>query len=226
MLRRFAPRNDGAAREGGCSPVSRHPEAAAISAFTRVFDALWRPSKDAAEGGHAARAGVLRDSLALAPQDDGKQGGPSTTLLRKVIPLLRNRGRMRGQREKRGFVFSRAERGKMAEVRTARTILHFSSHFRARAQALPPARFGGRHPARNNPRRHDTWPDRRPESSVCSRTQASQNPSRKCCATCDAACRAARHLVRYAVGRIAADQTRERQNTTDREDIRCVSERR
>jgi hypothetical protein len=27
----------------------RHPEVAAISAFTRVFDALWRPSKDEAE---------------------------------------------------------------------------------------------------------------------------------------------------------------------------------
>jgi len=36
-----------------------------MSAFTRVFDALWRPSKDAAE------AVTLRGSLSLAPQDDG-----------------------------------------------------------------------------------------------------------------------------------------------------------
>jgi hypothetical protein len=27
--------------------IPPHPEVAAISAFTRLFDALWRPSKDA-----------------------------------------------------------------------------------------------------------------------------------------------------------------------------------
>jgi len=30
--------------------MNRHPEVRAISAFTRVFDALWRASKDARPG--------------------------------------------------------------------------------------------------------------------------------------------------------------------------------
>jgi hypothetical protein len=40
--------------------MKRHPEVAAISAFTRVFDTLWRPSKDSSG---EAEAVALRGSL-------------------------------------------------------------------------------------------------------------------------------------------------------------------
>jgi hypothetical protein len=39
---------------------TRHPEAAAISAFARVFDALWRPTKG---DGLDVEAVILRGSL-------------------------------------------------------------------------------------------------------------------------------------------------------------------
>src|SRR5579863_3747853 len=50
------------------SEIFRHPEVAAISAFTRVLDALWWPSKGDGPrclGRHPSRL------AALAPQDDG-----------------------------------------------------------------------------------------------------------------------------------------------------------
>jgi hypothetical protein len=40
--------------------IFRHPEVRAMSAVTRVFDALWRASKG---DGHSAAAGILRGPL-------------------------------------------------------------------------------------------------------------------------------------------------------------------
>src|SRR6202034_2188254 len=41
---------------------SHHPEVATIGAFTRVFDALWRPSKDAWPGPSSFEARCARTS--------------------------------------------------------------------------------------------------------------------------------------------------------------------
>jgi hypothetical protein len=45
---------------GMTNNIFRHPEVRAISAFTRVFDALWRASKG---DGQSAAAGILRGPL-------------------------------------------------------------------------------------------------------------------------------------------------------------------
>src|SRR6478752_6800170 len=51
-------------------PSRRHPEVAAIRAFTRVFDALWRPSKDGGrERGAVALRGSLRSLLRVTDRD-------------------------------------------------------------------------------------------------------------------------------------------------------------
>src|SRR5215475_10228280 len=50
----------------------RHPEVRALSAFTRVFDALWRASKGDGPGPATRRGRILRGTRsARAPQDDG-----------------------------------------------------------------------------------------------------------------------------------------------------------
>ncbi len=59
---------------------NRHPEAAALSAVTRV-DALYRPSKDE----RPERLGPSR-LAALAPQDDGKEAPPGDG--KEALPLL------------------------------------------------------------------------------------------------------------------------------------------
>ena len=75
---------------------------AAISAFTRVFDALWRPSKDAAEVatllGPSSFEARWRSHLRMT----GNKEAPSTILraARYVwSPSPAARGRMRRQRE-------------------------------------------------------------------------------------------------------------------------------
>src|SRR5438128_400213 len=56
----------------------RHPEVRALSAFTRVCDALWRASKgdgpalDANGGRPPSRLGRRQVPAPLAPQDDGR----------------------------------------------------------------------------------------------------------------------------------------------------------
>jgi len=53
--------------------LSRHPEVRAISAFTRVLDALWRASKGDGQGLTAFGRPSFEARLRRAPQDDGER---------------------------------------------------------------------------------------------------------------------------------------------------------